>query len=244
MTTPQRTIVRADKLMAIEPFQSTEKTRYYLHGVHIEPHAEGAILVATDGHTLAAILDRDAHVAGLAASWHPQLKDRVGRRLAGWSKEHHKRTIWCDMQLRHPNGNPDMLSIVAADNPQQILLGNGTTLLQLPERLLIDGTFPEWRRVVQPPHPEARTTSAPNIAGPYMKRCIDFFSAISTERTVPVTLLTADDTGPLRVTSPGVEDVFVIVMQMRRGPPTEAEFHPYWLEPPGAEQTEQVAEAA
>ena len=243
MTTPQRTIVRADKLMAIEPFQSSEETRYYLHGVHIEPHAEGAILVATDGHTLAAILDRDAHVAGLAASWHPQLKDRVGKRLTAWKKEAlGQRDIWCDMQLRHPSGNPDLLSIVAADNPQQILLGNGTTLLQLPERLWIDGTYPEWRRVTQPPPPKARTT-VPNLAGPYMKRCIDFFSAMSAGRTVPITLHAADN-GPVRVTSPGKQDVFVIVVPIRRDPPTEAEYHPYWVDLPGDTAAETVAQAA
>ena len=248
MTTPQRTIVRANKLMAIEPFQSSEETRYYLYGVHIEPHAEGAILVATDGHTLAAILDRDAHMAGLPATWNHQIKDRVGKRLSAWAKENPERTIWCDMQLRHPNGNPDMLSIVAADNPQQILLGNGQTLLQLPERLLIDGCYPEWRRTVKPPPPEART-KAPNISGSYMKRCVDFFAAMTGERTVPITLHQTDPSGPyragpVRVTSPTVQDVFVVVMPMSRDALTEEEYHPYWLELPGDAQTEEVARVA
>jgi len=248
MTTPQRTIVRANKLMAIEPFQSSEETRYYLNCVHIEPHAEGAILVATDGHTLAAILDRDAHVAGLPAIWDHQIKGRVGKRLSAWAKANPERTIWCDMQLRHPNGNPDMLSIVAADNPQQILLGNGQTLLQLPERLWIDGTFPEWRRTVKPMPPETRT-KAPNISGSYMKRCVDFFVAMTSERDVPITLHQTNPTGPfqagpVRVTSPGVHDVFVLVMPMGSAPPTEAEFHPYWLELPGDAQTEEVARVA
>lgn len=244
MTTPQRAIVRADKLMAIEPFQSSETTRYWLGGVHIEPHAEGAIMVATDGHTMAAILDRDAHVAGLTAIWDHRIKARVGKRLSGWAKEQPYRTIWCDMQLRHPSGNPDLLSIVAADNPQQILLGNGTTLLQLPERLMIDGTFPEWRRIVKPPPSKTRTIGAPNIAGPYLKRCIDFFAALSGERVVPVTLLSAAQGVPVRVSSPGLEGAFILVMPMRRDPPTEAEFHPYWLDLPGEAQTGEVAEAA
>lgn len=77
-----------------------------------------------------------------------------------------------------------------------------------------------------------------------MKRCVDFFAAISSERTVPITLLPADATGPVRVASPGIQDAFVVVMPMRRDLPTEAEFHPYWLELPGDAQTEEVARAA
>lgn len=40
---------------------SKEETRYYLNGVHIEPHpVRGAILVATDGHRMVVIHDADA----------------------------------------------------------------------------------------------------------------------------------------------------------------------------------------
>lgn len=116
MTTPQRAILRAGKLVAIEPFQSSEETRYYLTGVHIGPHPEGAILVATDGHTLAAMLDRDAAVAGLPAIWGHRIKDEFGRRLCDRAKDSPERTIWCDLQIKVPGGNPDLTSIVAANS--------------------------------------------------------------------------------------------------------------------------------
>jgi DNA polymerase III sliding clamp (beta) subunit (PCNA family) len=40
--------------------QSTEAARYYLNGVCIQPHADGATMVATDGHMLLAAITTKA----------------------------------------------------------------------------------------------------------------------------------------------------------------------------------------
>lgn len=41
---------------------STEETRYYLNGVHLEPHpCGGAFMVATDGHRLIVVHDESAN---------------------------------------------------------------------------------------------------------------------------------------------------------------------------------------
>ena len=57
----------ADYLAAAATFRGYEETRRYLNGVYACPHVDpatgkGALLVATDGHLLAAIHDRDGVV--------------------------------------------------------------------------------------------------------------------------------------------------------------------------------------
>src|SRR5690554_1106144 len=52
-------------------FQSTEETRYYLNGVHIEQHQdEGVFLVATDGHRLLVAHDVSGKIDGGTAIVH------------------------------------------------------------------------------------------------------------------------------------------------------------------------------
>ena len=50
--------VNARLFKAASLFVSGEDTRNYIQGVCIEPHPEGALLVATDGRRVVAILDR------------------------------------------------------------------------------------------------------------------------------------------------------------------------------------------
>lgn len=56
--------INADIFSAVGMFASTEETRYYLRGVHILPKPDpatgrGVLMIATDGHKLAAIHDPD-----------------------------------------------------------------------------------------------------------------------------------------------------------------------------------------
>lgn len=53
--------IRADALRLCLPCVSTEETRYYLHGINLEPHPEGgATAVATDGFKLGCAYDSQA----------------------------------------------------------------------------------------------------------------------------------------------------------------------------------------
>ena len=44
--------IPTDVLRAALVCVSTEETRYYLRGVHVEPDADDVVLVSTDGHRL------------------------------------------------------------------------------------------------------------------------------------------------------------------------------------------------
>jgi len=54
---------KASYLKQLKHFIGFGDIRYYLRGVHIEPYSEGgAILVATDGHCMMVVIDKDAIV--------------------------------------------------------------------------------------------------------------------------------------------------------------------------------------
>ena len=67
---PMHAIVRVDHLLALVPFASSDNYRYYLKGVNIEAHQDGgAVMVATDGHTMACIHDADAYCGTQQSIW-------------------------------------------------------------------------------------------------------------------------------------------------------------------------------
>ncbi|RCK40460.1 hypothetical protein [Thalassospira xiamenensis] len=69
----RRITVSAKHFYAAWQFVSTEKTRYYLNGVYIEPHKDGGVLlIATDGHSMAVIRDATARFEGDKAETKPK----------------------------------------------------------------------------------------------------------------------------------------------------------------------------
>ena len=79
-----RAIISARYLPLLGEFRAKADARYYLEGIYIEPHeADGAYLVATDGHRLCVIHDESAQAAA------GQLPKRTGdvfdtRDVADW----------------------------------------------------------------------------------------------------------------------------------------------------------------
>lgn len=180
-TDTRRAIVRASRLLAIEPFQSTEETRYYLNGVHIVPHELGALLVATNGHYLVTLLDRDAKVTGLPAIWHPEARLRIGKQIAEWRKEcvdNTDRDFWVDLQCDGATGN-GTFTITGAETPAEVLKGASRVLLRAEVRgLMIDGTYPEWHRVMPDLPRNANTLGLATFQSPYLKMFGDLCKAL------------------------------------------------------------------
>lgn len=115
-------------LKAISAFASTEQTRYYLGGVLLTTDANGVEYVATDGHRLAARridLPKDADRNTLIGSWIIPTDICKGFKLPARLP---------DAGTAHDAGNGE-LKLVGPDS---------TARLFKP----IDGTFPDWRRVV------------------------------------------------------------------------------------------------
>lgn len=117
------------------PAVSTEKTRYYLHGVYFEPVPKRPgelVAVATDGHRLAhALVPLFSEPAG---AWQPSI----------WP------VAFCKLVAKVLAGKfvPVRVKVLQGKTP------NGTEAIALDFHgftigsKCIDGTFPDWRRVV------------------------------------------------------------------------------------------------
>lgn len=125
--------VNANLFRIANLFASTEESRYYLCGVLIEPVAEGGVrLVATDGHKLVCIYERD----GKADK--PTLISLKGDALKACKSRDRNRVL----EL----GN-DGVALVRewSDSPEE----KGKIVGYQPEAV-IDGSFPDYRVAVSP----------------------------------------------------------------------------------------------
>lgn len=139
-------VMNADLFRIAYACVSTEETRYYLNGVQVERHPQrGLLYISTDGHRLLVVHDADATALDLP-------KGGVILRAVPAQLKIFKRAKWCD-SLRmtvtlsdNVNGPQDcaLADVVNAtkEKPEQIT-PQGTIMLAR-----IDGSFPDWRRVV------------------------------------------------------------------------------------------------
>jgi hypothetical protein len=115
-------LINVTTLKALLLFAAKKETRYYLKGVHFEQSATGTVAVATNGHCLAvARLDRDS--AEPASFTVP--------------REHLENVV---------KGAKGSIDVVQVDNTQ-CTLNSSNGRITVP---LLDGKFPDWRRVVTP----------------------------------------------------------------------------------------------
>jgi len=138
-------IVPAAEYLFMTRFASDDDTRYYLEGVAIQPTPKaGAYLVATNGHAMGVMrLEGDqamALYAGFILSADKTIRAAVkcGKREQAW--------IIC----RHDRA--DIVRLGAAMSPTMDDVATAPVSLSIPAATAyIDGTFPDWRRVLPPP---------------------------------------------------------------------------------------------
>jgi hypothetical protein len=119
-------------------FASQDPTRYYLAGVYIEPSPKGgAVLVATDGHGMVIAHDPGATVTGSAIVSLPAALMSACKAKRG-------------------------------NDPQVTIEGGFATVGDLTApNVIVDGSFPDWRRVV----PDIADNEPPPASG----ACFDAF---------------------------------------------------------------------
>jgi len=135
-------IVPAAEYLFMCRFASDEETRFYLKGVAIQPAPKaGAYLIATDGHVMGVMRLEDdqatATHAGFILSADKTLRAAVksGKREQAW--------IICR------EDRADIVRLGAAMSPTMDDLATAPVSLSISGMAAyIDGTFPDWRRVL------------------------------------------------------------------------------------------------
>ena len=119
---------------------SKEETRYYLNGVHIEAHpVKGALLVSTDGHRMVCIHDAEGVCETPAIVKLPAYVRRLCKDK--------KASLGIDRAILEVDaGQNSATVIVETTTPQGSV--TRTTPLVTAHNVLIEGTFPDWRRVI------------------------------------------------------------------------------------------------
>jgi hypothetical protein len=156
-TSAFRCIISADLMRRAYTCVSTELTRYYLNGAHVEPAPEGgALIVATNGHSLIAIRDPKGLCEGngivklsastLKACQTPRGPDGflatppVGSVLKLIVSGDKASLAFLSKDIDDPDA-----AYALAEAPNSAAIAHQWTAS------LIDGTFPDWRRVVGDP---------------------------------------------------------------------------------------------
>lgn len=132
---------------------SEEETRYYLNGIFMHAFDGGLMLVATDGHRLAQRYIQ-AEIGGMPGVIVPTKTVKIlAKLLAAAAKDDELQVEVSDAKIRF--GLP------------------GITLTSK----LIDGTFPDYQRVVPSSH-----SGEAELDGEHLKRVVDRVSTVSTEK--------------------------------------------------------------
>lgn len=190
--------INAADLARVAPFVAKGDVRYYLNGVSIEPAPGGAVIVATNGHMLAANFSPNSHV---------QRKIILPMNAAFLTK------------LRSARG--DGTVTVDDEKAFPVLRKIGDVTYVHPARL-IDGQFPDWRKVVG-----SADEMAEGIPGgyqiAYLKAAIDAVTAaIGKDRFSGVRFLHTKERPTespvvIRPVYGDASDLIVVVMPMRGG---------------------------
>jgi DNA polymerase III subunit beta len=137
---------------------STEESRYYLNGVYLHPTDEGITAVATDGHKLArVVLDQEADFPGVI----------VPRKTVGEVS-------------KSLNENPVTVSV----SDTKIRFKSGETVIV---SKVIDGTFPDYSRVIPTGHPHTAVVVAADV-----RAASDRVAMVAEDKTRAVALSIGD----------------------------------------------------
>ena len=171
---------------------STEETRYYLRGVHVEAHpVKGVILVATDGHRMIVVHDESGSIEGES-----QIV-RLDKTALGLCKAATKGEPK-DRQLIIEGANARI------ENCHEQPVGAAYNVI-------IDGTFPDWKRVAKP----SFTDTAPAFYAPkYLKAFGDAADELSGKKGTAISFAGAADS-PALVRFSGVEYAYGVLMPIR-----------------------------
>ncbi len=138
--------VRLEALLRVRPFISTEPMRYYLNGVFVHSHADGgAVCAATDGCRLGVRRDKDALVNEPQIVRLPkELKTPTAKSWGGaWAVATRTGDAYGHLSLIERIHDPE-------HDTAENAIARVEDCYQRFGDVLIDGTFPDYTRVLPP----------------------------------------------------------------------------------------------
>lgn len=215
-------VCRLNDFMRLKPFVSSESYRYYLGGVHFRQGAEGVLLVATDGHRLGVFNAEEALCNGEGIVKLPTRLPKIDKHHVAWLVvgTFAGTDIALIMQFRGDAGAPEIAEVASLQN----------ALAPYP-RPLIDGVFPDWRKVV--PSKISKPVGCFNSA--YLA---DYASAAQSKKSASIAIYGEDLAAPYFVTVAGEKNFIGVQMPMRGDSLSDL---PGWLQEPGTARQSKAA---
>jgi len=202
----------ADLYRIVTAFESDEQTRYYLIGVYVEPCAAGGVtMTVTDGHRLICVRDEtgSADQSGIV-----QLSPDAMKLCK--SKPRETRRVTIDGQ--------DALIEKSLDS------GETWESIGLSAKVFVDGTFPDYRRVVPDVKIDPTKTLHPWFRGRYMASfataAIELEKVSDTGRNGELLFCGSDCNSPALVLFANSPHAFGVLMPVRGEATTVA---PEWF---------------
>lgn len=187
-------------LPILDLFKAKTDIRYYLCGVYVEKAPQGGLyLVATDGHTMALVYDKEGTIEGAESAIvtvDPGLVSAAKKADAKIS-----RSLPYKVMVR---GTRAMVAVPDTDSME---------LFIQPGKCLIEGKFPQWRKVLpdfEKLKPGAMAECAVNAV--YMAR---FSKLIADKRYCGMALWQESPQKPIVVQIEKLPEAVFVVMPMR-----------------------------
>jgi hypothetical protein len=227
------TFCRADRLALATLFQSKEETRYYLNGVFIQAAGnDGVNLVTTDGHRMAVFHDGAGLTGAPCIVPLPKIAIDIVR------KRKTREFCWFGIVGEHTGTGRHECRIFDTTDQASELDEVRERMLDPKDRGiiwngaidLIDGTYPEWARVV--PKQIPKNGASCHFNG---KLFADFTAVAKDRNDVPSVMVYTNGNEPSLVTC-GRDDFVGVLMPMQGDERALREdmrgcFTPSWLHP-------------
>lgn len=186
---------------------SSEETRYYLNGVFVQPHHDnGAFLVSTDGHRMVVVHDATAEVSQSAIITLPkfavqQLAPRKGFRLE-------TKSLVVDVDAK--------TATLVAETANKEGMITRTENIVTAHNVIIDGTFPDWKKVC--PKGEMESAGVVGMNSRYVASMGKFGTKFDSPNRGGMYFMkpkAQDAGGPVMIRWGNVHHVFAVVMPFR-----------------------------
>lgn len=199
-------IVDAQLFRAASNFVSTETTRYYLNGVFIEKHKDGGVtMTSTDGHRMFCVYDPDAFM-DYEGGFIAKLDKAALNACKPGRYDSFGRCIMFDY-----DGNAEIGIRQQSDD-----VDIAPKPIHKSYDVLIDGTFPDWRRIV-PKFEEGQEVGAVGcFNADYVGSFGKIYADLGQSKKNSIQIVQDEPHNPALIRFYGLDNAFGVLMPMRQ----------------------------